>query len=139
MLSGWTVYLDTNGNGTLDSGEPTAVSGSNGYYAFTDLAAGTYTVREVVQAGWSQTYPSANRPYIVTLSAGQSVLYQSFGNRQVALKAGALSLARLASVSDQAMPASLSSGSPSRRLALGDAAFAALGQGEGWLYLTPVD
>src|SRR5437016_614725 len=51
-LSGWTIFLDTNNNGTLDFGEPSTLTDSNGNYSFTNLAAGTYRVREVAPAGW---------------------------------------------------------------------------------------
>jgi VCBS repeat-containing protein len=129
MLSGWTVFLDSNGNGGVDSGEPTAVSASNGYYAFGSLTAGTYTVREVAQSGWLQTYPSAGRPYTVTLSAGQSVIYQSFGNQQVATKAG---------ISGHVAALSLPSETHSTRPKLADAVFAALVGGEDWLYPIPL-
>jgi len=73
-LSGWTIYLDLNRNGRLDSGEPTRVTGSNGGYAFTGLAAGTYTVAEVSQAGWQQTFPGPSgataREVTVVAAAG---------------------------------------------------------------------
>jgi hypothetical protein len=78
-LAGWTVYLDTNGNGTLESGEPTVVTGADGYYAFSQLSAGTYTVREVIRAGWRQTLPQSGS-YSLSLNVGQSVKYISFGN-----------------------------------------------------------
>jgi hypothetical protein len=44
-----TVYLDMNNNGVMDPGEPTATTGPDGHYQFTDLAAGTYTVRQDYQ------------------------------------------------------------------------------------------
>ena len=56
-LSGWTIYLDTNRNGHLDPGEASTVTGADGSYAFTGLAPDTYTVAEVMQSGWGQTYP----------------------------------------------------------------------------------
>ena len=56
-LTGWTVYLDSDNDGTLDAGEPTQVTNALGHYVFTNLTAGTYTVRQVVQAGWVQTHP----------------------------------------------------------------------------------
>ncbi len=61
LLSGWTVFIDENGNGQLDGGE-TSMSTDDGdhfgWYWFEGLAAGNYTVCEVPQAGWNQTYPS---------------------------------------------------------------------------------
>ncbi len=56
-LQGWTVFLDTNANGILDSGETSTVTGPDGSYAFTGLQPGNYTVAEVMQPGWTQTYP----------------------------------------------------------------------------------
>jgi hypothetical protein len=43
--SGVTVYLDLNGNGQLDPGEPSTVTGPHGYYAFAGLTPGSYQVR----------------------------------------------------------------------------------------------
>jgi Calx-beta domain/SdrD B-like domain len=54
---GVTVYLDLNRNGQLDSGEPTATTAADGTYQFIGLAAGNYQVRQLGQAGWSQTLP----------------------------------------------------------------------------------
>jgi hypothetical protein len=68
-LSGWTVYLDLNGNGQLDSGEPSTTTDAAGTYQFTGLSPGTYQVREVPQSGWAQT--TVNPPAVViTASAG---------------------------------------------------------------------
>ncbi|AFZ20509.1 DVUA0089 family protein [Allocoleopsis franciscana] len=58
-LAGWTIYLDQNNNGTLDTGETSTTTDANGNYSFTGLAAGTYTVAEVMQSGWQQTSPGA--------------------------------------------------------------------------------
>jgi hypothetical protein len=53
-LSGQTVYIDANSNGALDPGERTAVTDAKGNYRF-QVPAGTYTVREVVPAGYSES------------------------------------------------------------------------------------
>jgi hypothetical protein len=58
-LQGWTIYIDGNGNGTLDATEPTTVTGANGSYTFTNVPPGNYVLREVQQAGWVQTVPPA--------------------------------------------------------------------------------
>jgi autotransporter-associated beta strand protein len=58
-LAGWTVFLDTNHNGILDPGEVSTTTAADGSYAFTGLPAGTYTVAEVTQPGWTQTCPPA--------------------------------------------------------------------------------
>ncbi len=59
-LANWKIYIDQNGNGQWDSTEPYQLTDTNGNYAFLGLAAGTYLVGEVPQAGWTQTYPGTN-------------------------------------------------------------------------------
>jgi subtilisin-like proprotein convertase family protein/endonuclease/exonuclease/phosphatase family metal-dependent hydrolase len=56
--AGWTIYLDLDRDGQLDAAEPSTITASDGAYSFTDLAAGTYTVAQVPQAGWTQTFPA---------------------------------------------------------------------------------
>ncbi|MEG3987535.1 SdrD B-like domain-containing protein [Microcoleus sp. S28C3] len=64
-LSGVTVFLDTNNNGTPDTGEQQIQTNSVGTGAFTNLEAGNYVVREVVPSGFS---PSTVAAVNVTLS-----------------------------------------------------------------------
>ncbi len=78
-LAGWTVYLDLNNNGSLDSGEPTAVTDSHGVYHFLGLLPGTYHVREVQQPGWTQTFPWSGS-YTVVVKAGKIEHGKNFGN-----------------------------------------------------------
>ncbi|MFM6729460.1 MAG: S8 family serine peptidase, partial [Dolichospermum sp.] len=59
-LSGWTVYLDSNNNNQLDTGETTTQTDANGDYTFNNLRPGNYNVAQVVQTGWKQTYPILN-------------------------------------------------------------------------------
>lgn len=61
-IPGWTVYLDLDDSRTLDAGEPSTVTDTNGYYLLSDLETGTYRVTEVVPAGWDTTlgYDSHN-------------------------------------------------------------------------------
>jgi hypothetical protein len=89
-------WNDLDGDGTWDAGEP-ALSGwtinlggaktastttnANGYYEFTGLGPGNYTVSEVLQAGWTQTWPVGGQ-YAVALDAGQQVGDRNFGNWQ---------------------------------------------------------
>ncbi|MFN8529737.1 MAG: SdrD B-like domain-containing protein, partial [Anaerolineae bacterium] len=54
-MSGVTVYLDTNNNGSLDGGETSTVTDASGAYSFTSLAAGSYNVRIVPSASFSVT------------------------------------------------------------------------------------
>ncbi|MBN2294041.1 MAG: hypothetical protein JXM70_16565 [Pirellulales bacterium] len=56
-LENWKIFLDQNQNGTLDVGEKWTLTGADGSYTFQNLAAGVYTVVEVEQDGWQQTFP----------------------------------------------------------------------------------
>jgi hypothetical protein len=76
---GWQVYLDANNNSVLDTNEVLTTTDQNGAYNFPGLAAGTYVVRQVMQAGWRQTAPRAGDAYTLTLVAGQ-VAQATFGN-----------------------------------------------------------
>jgi hypothetical protein len=81
-LSGWTVYLDANNNGKLDSGERRTLTDARGFYQFSSLAAGSYKVRQVLKSGWRMTCPTGGS-YTLTLVAGQSVQGQAFGDKRV--------------------------------------------------------
>ena len=80
-LEGWIIYLDLNGNGSLDEGEPTAVTDAAGNYAFTGLASGTYIVAEVPKPGWRRTCPA--EAYTVELGPGEEATGLDFGNAPV--------------------------------------------------------
>ncbi len=56
-LAGWEIYLDANNNGQWDEGELKTTTAADGSYAFTGLPPGEYTVAEVMQNGWEQTFP----------------------------------------------------------------------------------
>jgi uncharacterized repeat protein (TIGR01451 family) len=83
-LSGWTVFLDANNNGTLDSGEPSIITDAQGNYAFTltapPVGSVTIKVREVLPAGWLQT--TSNPADITVTSAGGTFSGRDFGNFQ---------------------------------------------------------
>ena len=80
-LSGVTIFLDTNNNGTLDNGETSMTTNKQGFYDFTGLPAGTYHVCEAVPTGWVQTYPKSSAScYTVTLTAGQNAKKKDFGD-----------------------------------------------------------
>ena len=49
--AGKTIFLDTDNDGVLDSGETSVVTGTGGTWAFTGLAAGTVHVRRGVREG----------------------------------------------------------------------------------------
>jgi hypothetical protein len=61
-LSGWTINLYDSTNTLIQS----KVTGGGGAYSFDPIGPGTYTVCEVIQAGWTQTFPNgstANPPH----------------------------------------------------------------------------
>jgi uncharacterized membrane protein len=76
-LAGATVFLDANNNGVFAAGDKTATTDANGNYSFTNLAAGTYHVVEVLPTGFLQTTSSSTA---ITLTAGQIVSAVNFGD-----------------------------------------------------------
>jgi hypothetical protein len=108
---GGQVYQDTNGSGSPDSGEPglagrtidldQLVSGhwqqgvrqtttdAGGAYSFGNLGPGTYRVREMLSAGWVGSEPAAGS-YTVTLTTGQQITGEEFGNYQPASVTGSV-------------------------------------------------
>ncbi len=82
-LKDWTIYLDSNGNGSLDPGEPSTLTDTTGMYSFTDLPPlVTYTVAEVQQEFWVQTFPRLveGGTWTVEVDAGDVVTDVNFGN-----------------------------------------------------------
>ncbi len=77
-LSGWTINL-TNPDGTVS----TTTTAADGTYSFLDLTAGTYTISEVLQTGWVQTFPAAPGTYSVTVTSGTDSKNNDFGNFQL--------------------------------------------------------
>ncbi|HAL26467.1 MAG TPA: hypothetical protein DCP25_06970 [Chloroflexi bacterium] len=108
-----TKYNDTNRNGARDAGEPglqgfvftvksggttvaTLTSDANGTAASVTLSAGTYTVTETQQTGWTSTDPGTSLTKTVTVNTGQTTTVL-FGNAIVALpptSAGTLVVAK---------------------------------------------
>jgi hypothetical protein len=84
---GWQLFLDTNANGKLDTGEKTATSDASGNYKFTGLAGGTYVLREVVPKNWRVAAPLAAF-YRLTIKSGGSATGRLFENTQKAFIGG---------------------------------------------------
>jgi YD repeat-containing protein len=79
-LQYWLVYLDSNNNGVPDVGEPEVVTDGQGNYDFRNLTSGTYTVRIVPEAGYTQTLPVSPQSYSVTIAAdGTAITGKDFG------------------------------------------------------------
>jgi len=79
-LEGWIIYLDQNQNAQLDPEETSIATDANGDYSFLDLLPNTYTVAEVLQSGWAQTYPAGDGTHSVPLESGQVVEDVDLGN-----------------------------------------------------------
>jgi subtilisin-like proprotein convertase family protein len=79
-LADWTIYLDANDNGSLDAGETSTTTDAEGNYAFLDVLAGPYTVAEVHQPIWVQTFPAAPGKYSFTLELAEQRSGVDFGN-----------------------------------------------------------
>ncbi len=77
-LAGWTIYIDSVANGTLDPWELSTVTNADGQYTFSNLGPGEYAIQEVNQKGWIQTFPTT--PYAVNLKAGEKLTGINFGN-----------------------------------------------------------
>jgi hypothetical protein len=95
-----TVYNDLSDNGHLNPGEPglpgwtvnlfdpvgdiiaTTTTDASGSYSFVNLGPGTYTVQEVLQAGWNLTQPTPPGVYSFTASSGTNLTGADFGNFQ---------------------------------------------------------
>jgi protocatechuate 3,4-dioxygenase beta subunit len=65
--SGVTIDLIQSGGGTT-----TATTDSNGNYSFTNLAPGSYTVKEALPTGWTQTFGAAGYSFSPLLSGTSS-------------------------------------------------------------------
>src|SRR5207245_3203547 len=77
-LAGQTIFLDLNNSGRLDPGDPTATTDQNGLYQFTGLAAGAYTVRQLLPAGFTTLGTSGT--IRVGISQAQSSITVNFAD-----------------------------------------------------------
>ncbi len=64
-LAGVYVYLDIDGDDRPDIGEPSSVTKADGSYSLIPPGRGTYAIREVVEAGYVQTFPASGEHTVV--------------------------------------------------------------------------
>lgn len=82
-LGGTTIYLDLDNDNGLDAGaEPQMATLPDGTFTFANLQPGTYTVREVVSAGYIRTFPTLADEYSVTVAANQAATGIVFANAE---------------------------------------------------------
>ncbi len=66
-IEGWEIYLS---GGSLIKKEISTLTDSKGYYEFTGLAAGDYTVSEEKRNGWRASNPESGKSDLITISSG---------------------------------------------------------------------
>ena len=77
---GRTVFLDANGNGVLDPGEPSALTGAAGAYSFTGIVPGTYTL-SLQTLGFERGVGVNGTGTTLVLSAGEDLSGVGLGER----------------------------------------------------------
>lgn len=82
-LSGRTIYVDVDGDATLDAAEVRTTTGSDGSYRIAFASAGTYTLRQVLPSGFAQTTPANDAGLVVTVALGDRAEGRNFGSRSV--------------------------------------------------------
>ncbi len=88
IIAGVRLYLDLDGDQRIDIGEPSAKTNDQGQYTLTFPGAGTYKIREVVDPGYVQTFPTSAMNFehtvVVTGNAAVDALALAglnFGNK----------------------------------------------------------
>ncbi len=80
-LSGVELYIDVNKTGSLTSGDPTDTTGSNGQYKFSNLPAGVWRVREVLPSGYKLTNPTVGY-FDITVQNNWNITAENWGNQK---------------------------------------------------------
>lgn len=86
-LAGWKIYVDYNGNGAPDDGEPFAFTDEDGNYTIKGIRPGDYVVREVLQTEWTCSYPDPCY-HAEAFRSGDVFEGNDFGNWHPAKKSG---------------------------------------------------
>lgn len=81
-LSGVTIYLDGNSNGTFDSDETATVTDSDGHFLF-QVVPGTYHVRSLLSDNGYATSPSPSGEYSATVEIGRGADSLNFGEAAI--------------------------------------------------------
>ncbi|WP_342361882.1 CARDB domain-containing protein [Terrarubrum flagellatum] len=86
-VGGRVVYLDADDDGSLGASEVSTITGSDGFYSFGGLIAGSYVVREVVADHWAESSP-AGGSYVVGATSGLIASGRNFGTFELSDVAG---------------------------------------------------
>jgi subtilisin family serine protease len=83
-IANWTVFIDYNDDGLLDTNEPFAITDAEGLYAIESYGGpGDYTVAQIVQPKWTQTYPTSGAHTVTIVDGDDIVTDINFGNLPV--------------------------------------------------------
>ncbi|MBI5476108.1 MAG: T9SS type A sorting domain-containing protein, partial [Ignavibacteriales bacterium] len=80
-LSGWKIKI----TGTKTD---SATTDANGNYTISNLPKGSYTLTEILQTGWKQTYPSGNSYNVTVGASGTVITGKDFGNFKLGIISG---------------------------------------------------
>jgi hypothetical protein len=80
-LPGVVVYLDTDNDGNLDVTERYSVTGTNGFYCFTNLPSGCYQVRQQLPEGYLENVPGTAGDHLVCAVNTQPMANWNFGDK----------------------------------------------------------
>jgi hypothetical protein len=86
-LAGVKMYLDKNANGQFDAGEPYVLTNASGQYKFSNLAPGSYHVRQVHPSGY-RTYQPGTNEQDVTITPALNVTAKNFADTKRVLISG---------------------------------------------------
>ena len=78
-MQGVYIYADINRNGSIALGEPAAITDANGAYQIPGVPPGEIMIREVVNPGWTMTYPALGY-HLVDVEPGEDSPNVDFGN-----------------------------------------------------------
>jgi len=82
-LSGIYIYADLDGDNRIDIGEPQAITRQDGTYSLSLPGPGTYSIREVLPAGYAQSFPGPDvgNEHIIVFNGTSLPGNLNFGNR----------------------------------------------------------
>ena len=75
-MPGWTVEIVSTTNAQSNT---TALTDNTGNYSIAGLCDDTYTLRQIVQPGWMQTFPANGANHTITVANGNSITNKDFG------------------------------------------------------------
>lgn len=78
-MPGIWVYIDLDGDDRIDLNEPSAISKTDGSYNLQFPGAGTYTIRQVLEPGYIQTYPGFAGEHTLGYDGITPITGQDFG------------------------------------------------------------